>query len=607
MKISRSIAFFTLGLALAAVARSEGMGPRDLSVGIKISKPLTREDIRYRSRLEMQGSTSIFQLASSDDQILKTKVFEYLSGFQMDPELEIRKISEMSLPTGRHSLRYKFYWRGIPLYNIILSTHLTRGELYFVGEVPVGTLALTSEDLKNTPSMNQVAVQLDQLFSGEDFLYQPTDKNQLKIFPCIVDDQEYQFASCFSVEMKGVHYNGASNLERIIDLDRSSFSATGSISYYPKNPSSPVATENFELAESDKLENKYFTTAPYGAERSVSISKKFEFATSNPSFPEANIFAQANKMLEWYRSIGYNWDNKAIKLVMNSTDSANINNAGYYPRGTDGTSGPLVITGKGDGDILQNLSLDSDVVAHEIGHHMIFRSITSTKYDDNSTIKNHSGALHEGMADFFAYARSGDSCLGESICPAGSSLCIIPTCLRTAALSTTDWNYESSFYKSQPDAGVHIKGMLVAATLWDAMKAGGNNLEFAKLTLNSIDYLKSPASSYSDLFIALVSSDQELFAGKYCPAIFASAKARGLGTLAAAAGSCEKPKVIARSNSSAPIVGAAGATSGSSSAGPPKATLKRTSSSGCSAGTTNWSNMFHIILLAPLLYSRKRK
>ena len=607
MKLSRYIAFATFGLVLAAPVRSEGMGPRDLSIGIKISKPLTREDIRYRSHLELQDSTSIFQLASSNDQILKTKVFEYLSSFQMDPEIEIRKLSEVSLPTGRHSLRYNFYWRGIPLYNIILSTHLTRGELYFVGEVPVGTLNLTSQDLKNTPSMNQVARQLDQVFSGEDFLYQPADKNHLQIFPCIVDDLDYQFASCFSVELKGVYYNGASNLERIIDLERSSFSATGSISYYTKNPNTPAATESFEFSETDKLENKYFTTAPYGTERAISISRKFEFATSSQNFPEANIFAQANKMLAWYRSIGYNWDNKAIKLVMNSTDPANINNAGYFPRGTDGSSGPLVITGKGDGYTLQNLSLDSDVVAHEIGHHMIFRTITSTKYDDTSATKNHSGSIHEGMADFFAYARSGDSCLGESICPAGSSLCIIPNCLRTAALSKTDWNYESSFYKSQPDAGVHIKGMLVAATLWDAMKDGGNNLEFAKLTLNSIDYLKSPASSYSDLFIALVNSDKELFAGKYCPVILASAKARGLGTLAAAAGSCETPKVIPRSNSSVPIVGSTGASPNSSSTETSKTTLKKRSSSGCSAGTTNWSNIFHFILVAPLLYSRKHK
>ena len=297
MKLSRYIAFATFGLVLAAPVRSEGMGPRDLSIGIKISKPLTREDIRYRSHLELQDSTSIFQLASSNDQILKTKVFEYLSSFQMDPEIEIRKLSEVSLPTGRHSLRYNFYWRGIPLYNIILSTHLTRGELYFVGEVPVGTLNLTSQDLKNTPSMNQVARQLDQVFSGEDFLYQPTDKNHLQIFPCIVDDLDYQFASCFSVELKGVYYNGASNSERIIDLERSSFSATGSISYYTKNPNTPVATESFELSETDKLENKYFTTAPYGTERAISISRKFEFATNSQNFPEANIFAQAASLL----------------------------------------------------------------------------------------------------------------------------------------------------------------------------------------------------------------------------------------------------------------------------------------------------------------------
>jgi len=583
------------------------MGAQDLSVGLKLSKPLTREEVRYRSRLETQSSPSIFQLASSDEKILKTKFSEYLSGFQMDPEMEIRLLSEVTLPTGRHSLRYYFYWRGIPLYNVILSAHLTRGELYFLGEVPVGTVGLTSENFQNMPTKSQVALHLDHFFSGEDFLYQPSDKSHLKIFPCLMDEPNYQFASCFSVEVKGTQYNGVANVETIMDLERSSFSATGSISYYPKNPKGQLATESFEVSQTNSLENMYFKTAPYGADRAISSANKFEFPASSPNFPEANIFAQANKMLEWYRSIGYNWDNKSIKLIMNSTDAKDINNAAYYPRGTDGSSGPLIITGKGDGDVLQNLSLDSDVVAHEIGHHMVFRTVTSTKFDDKSATKNHSGAIHEGMADFFAYARSGDSCLGESICPPGSPICVISGCLRTAALSKTDWNYESSFYKSQSDSGVHIKGMLVAATLWDAMKAGGNNLDFAKVALNSIDYLKSPASSYSDLFAALVSSDRELFAGKFCPAIMASANARGLGSAAAAAGTCESPKLVTRTNSSAPIVGAIRATQGASPADAPKSRLKERSSSGCSAGATNWSNVFHLFLMAPLFYSRKRK
>jgi len=608
LKTHLSILFFTSGLFLDGQALSGSMGPRDLSAPFKADKPITREEIRHRDRLETVTSPSIFQLASMDDQILKSKVSEFLSNYQIDEEMEVRLIDEMKLATGRHSLRYGFFWRDLPIYNLVLSAHLMRGELYFVGDLPIGTLSLTSKDLEEIPKEKQVSSQLDLYFAGEDFLYQPSDKSGLKVSPCIIDDQGYEIASCFHVSVKGVSYQGAARVDSLVDLERTSFSASGSITFYPKNPNSATVTETFDISPNNKLENPYFFTAPMGAERASSPENKFEYAPASPNFPEANIFAQANKMLEWYRSIGYNWDNRAIKLIMNATDMTNINNAGYYPRGTDGASGPVIVTGKGDGSTLRNLSLDSDVVAHEIGHHMIFRTITSTKFDDTSANKNHSGAIHEGMADFFAYARTGDSCLGESICPPGSPMCIVPSCLRTAALSKTDWNYESSFYKSQPEAGVHIKGMLVAATLWDAMKAGGNNAEFSKVALNSIDYLKSPASSYSDLFVALVSSDKELFGGKYCPAILASAAARGLGGVAAEAGTCETPKVKTRTNSSTPIVGAGG-TSGAApetQAQAAKAAVKKRQTGGCSVGGTDPSHFFTFLLLAPLVRSRKR-
>ena len=587
-------------------ASSGQMGPVDASVNADIIKSV-REEVRYRGNSHFQSLQGPFELLSSDELPLKKEVDEFLSNYDIDGKIEIRPLREKITTSGRNSIIYGFFLNGIPFYNFIFSSHMTRTEVFFTGDIPTGPVEL---DLTTSPSESTVRELLNHSFTSTDFLFSPEKISSLVLSPCIVDrPQQYVLGSCFSLVMAGVSYEGAATNDELTELNRTSFSLTANISYYEKNPAISVTTADFEVNDSGNLENRYFVTAPQNAARASATGGKFIFQPSNSSFPEANIFAQANSMFTWYNSIGYKWDSKQIKLMMDATDDKNINNAGYYPKGLDGTSGPVVITGRGGGGVLKNLSLDSDVVAHELGHHMIFRTITSTKFDDTSTTKNHSGAIHEGMADFFAYAKSGDSCLGESICPPGTTMCVVDNCLRTAKLSATEWNYESSFYKEQPSEAVHIKGMLVAAFMWDAMAQASDKNEFAKVALNAIDYLKSPASNYTDLVLGLVSSDKELFSGKYCEAIKSSSKSRGLTAAANAIGDCASPKVATKTNTSAPIVGGSGATGGTpGSTGPAKKTFnKKSTSSGCSAGGQNWSNLFNLLLLCPLFYQKPRK
>jgi hypothetical protein len=603
LKISCLILFQTSGKLLASPGQ---MGPKDASLSADVIKSV-REEVRHRGNARLESLQGPFGLISSDELPLKLEVEEFLSIYNLDDKIEVRSLREKVTASGRHSIVYGFFYNGIPFYNFIFSSHMVRSEVFFTGDLPIGPVNLSTNSAP--PSMNRVRELLDRAFSGADFLYSPESLSSLVVSPCIVDRlDQYVLGGCFSVVMAGVNYEGAATQDELTELNRTSFSATASVSYYEKNPVIAPITSNFDVNDTGKLENKYFITAPQNATRAATTDGKFVFLPSSPNFPEANIFAQANNMFTWYSSIGYIWDNKQIRLMMDATDEKNINNAGYYPKGLDGASGPVVITGRGGGGVLKNLSLDSDVVAHELGHHMIFRTITSTKFDDTSNVKNHSGAIHEGMADFFAYAKSGDSCLGESICPPNTTMCVVDNCLRTAKLSTTEWNYESSFYKEQPAEAVHIKGMLVAAFMWDAMSQSDNRNEFSKVALNSIDYLKSPASNYTDLVLALVSSDRELYSSKFCEAIKSSAKARGLVSAANAIGDCAAPKVATKSNTSAPIVGGTSTNGGTAGTAPPaKKPFKQSSSSGCSAGGQNLSNLFNLLLLLPLFYQRSRK
>src|SRR5690606_34583582 len=105
------------------------------------------------------------------------------------------------------------------------------------------------------------------------------------------------------------------------------------------------------------------------------------------------------------------------------------------------------------------LSTNSDVVAHEFGHHVEFESLQETRGE--------SLVMNEGLTDYFAMARSGDSCLGESICPYNSSInCEVnqkapkQSCLRSATAVKYVLNENT-----KTDA--HFKSQFISGMLWD--------------------------------------------------------------------------------------------------------------------------------------------
>jgi hypothetical protein len=143
-----------------------------------------------------------------------------------------------------------------------------------------------------------------------------------------------------------------------------------------------------------------------------------------------------------------------------------------------------------DSDALVNLARDADVVAHEFSHHVIVGSLTSRSGE--------SGILHEGYADYFAYAMSGDPYLAESVQP-GSPY------LRTALLPAAD-RYDD------PDVqqwSAHDLGQLWSAVLWalrdDAGADAADQLAYA-----SVRYLGA-SSGFADAVLGLLNADRDLF------------------------------------------------------------------------------------------------
>ncbi|RYZ56979.1 MAG: hypothetical protein EOP07_11180 [Proteobacteria bacterium] len=254
----------------------------------------------------------------------------------------------------------------------------------------------------------------------------------------------------------------------------------------------------------------------YAFAQEPSFTFNYNPANESNKFTQASIFTHTNVALSWLKSHGYkNFGDTQIKLLAHAKISGDVNNALYQP--ASGGAAPMILVGDGDGNVLQNLGTDADVVSHELGHHVVYKTVTD--------IRGESLVIHEALADYFTFARTGNACLGESICPntpVGLQVCAVPRqCLRSGE---NDYAYGDADLPEQ----AHLRGQFISGLLWDLTKK--DNIpqdDVTSLVLKSVDLLVSN-SGYKHLIVAMLLVDHAEFRDKYCPTILARAKVRGL-------------------------------------------------------------------------------
>ncbi len=296
---------------------------------------------------------------------------------------------------------------------------------------------------------------------------------------------------------------------------------THNIQSYDRDPVSNLHTKLFKEEVSDKsLSNSYFLTDPStnesGIEHAIaSPSGDYIFSPEEDSFAEASLFVHVNEHLKFFKSLGYNWTGPNPLIVKFHTLEEDARNNAYYQIPNASQSSPLIVIGEADGVMLKNLALDSDVVSHELGHHIIFKNIRKTTGE--------SLVLHEGLADYFVFAKTGDSCLGRSICVADSPVCIVDQCLRVASKTL---EYESKTYK---DYNAHRRGQLVSGFIFELQEFIEPKL-VTQMTYNSLDLLASN-SGFKHLILALMLTDYKMNQGVNACKIYDAAVKRGFGNL----------------------------------------------------------------------------
>jgi len=317
--------------------------------------------------------------------------------------------------------------------------------------------------------------------------------------------------------------------DEIVEGFSLAFDATAKVKAYHSNPKHPDPAKqalvefSVEVSGDGTLRNDYFITG-FGDD-TVRNTAPFDADQSNARhFDEQSSFAHVNRQFQFVSQFGYVWKGPKPMMVLTSFSGAGQGNAQYMP--FDGKSGPFIIIGPDYPGMLTNLAIDSDVVSHEFGHHVVFGSVTVVPKGSESIV------VHEGLADAMTFYASGDYCLAESICPAttpkpaSQEPCFLPKqCLRTAEnrMKYLDPSYMSNSSKA------HIRGQVISGLFAD-LKIGGaipsDNLN--KLLVATVTYLPRQATVKS-VVVALLDADFALFGQQYSSIIKNAASSRAMG------------------------------------------------------------------------------
>lgn len=341
--------------------------------------------------------------------------------------------------------------------------------------------------------------------------------SNLSATPCLWDD-EHELVAAWDIDVMTAigPIHGFANGAHIFAAAPRAFDIDGTARIYDHNSEGSLIDATLhDLDPSGLLKTGRFTTSlPRGIAPAKNTSGQFIVDPTHATFGEISLFANAELMADWFdqREKHHSLGCLPIEIKPHYVFSGgNINNGTY--KADDGDGHPVILMGDGDGIDLKNLSTDMEAVSHEIGHHIIYRTLTDTADAESVT-------LHEALADFFVFARTNNPCLGDTLCPEASGICYVKNqCLRTA---------DNSLNFTDPDLPkeAHRRSQLFSGMLWDlGLKLGLDTV--TAIVFKSIDYLL-PRSTYRDLIAALALADTDLNRGINACAIFQEAENRGL-------------------------------------------------------------------------------
>lgn len=432
----------------------------------------------------------------------------------------------LGLTTGTRSIDFGFHVAGVPVCRVQARAHVrVNGEAVVLGTLP-------QVDANEPPPPASPSDWPDLELALRHAAAAVEDASHVKLKSATrcfhVRSGHLMHAYDLLLSVDGLPWTALADGYEVFALAKGYFDAfdvNGTAKVHPNNvlKGSPTAVKLKGLIGDGTLTSEYIkTVVPSGTTPAKEESHAFNYPPlSDPRYDEAAVFHYAQRHLSFVQSLGFAWYGPTPLLVKLHVKPAGRSNNALFVPAMDADDNPTISIDDGDGVELQKLALDADVISHELGHHVVFETLKKT--DGEALV------LHEGLADFFLFARADDPCLGESICPEGSNACIMEAqCLRSGAL---DLRYGDDDWKSW--AGSlnrlgHLHSQVISGMLWDVRRDGLMSVtDLAKLVLRAISLLNED-SGFADFLAALVAADEELHAGQHVAKLKGAAVARGL-------------------------------------------------------------------------------
>ena len=181
------------------------------------------------------------------------------------------------------------------------------------------------------------------------------------------------------------------------------------------------------------------------------------------------------------------------------------------------TSGRFVYLGQPIAGFVHEVSSATDLVIHETTHAVLYgHDIQPT------SLRREAGALHEGYADYFAAAVTGDPAIGEWLYipfPNGATRVDQPLPAWHAS------NYDRIGFGGGEAASPWGNGMILSSALWDLRTAIGPSAD--SLVIESLDYMPS-APQWGHFANALLQADIDHHDARHQTAILIALLRRGI-------------------------------------------------------------------------------
>jgi hypothetical protein len=527
-----------------------------------------------------------FKLFDARFMTLDRSVRDWIHERLQNPAIQLRSQSGLGLAAGEDEerMQYEFAVNSVPFCDLKVHAYQIRGYA-----TPVVMGSIPDFDANAVPQLHDWPTQQQALESVRRYMAGIGGDSNVELqsgYRCIaLDANEPVPVWKMVVSIDRLPYVVLAG-EAVFRMNPHYFDATGTARVFDSNPFDGQLVDYTvgRLIGDGTLTSDVFITEPVGVERVKSDEHRFVFDVRDKGFDETSVFIHATEALEWFNSLGFRYSSKKLfKLKPHAIINGDKNNALYTPETS--SSGPTILIGDGDGIWLQNLPKDADVVSHEFGHHVIFQSLKE--------VRGESLVLHEGLADFFTFARTGNACLGESICPVGSPIpCeVMAQCLRSG---------ETTYRLGDPDLPkeAHRRSQFISGMLWDLRKDGEiPRDDLTAIVFSGVKYLLD-GSGYHDFILSLLMADKQLYDGKYSCTIYNAALDRGLSSEISDF-SCE---------GALPSLSAgAGSSSSAGSSSPSVKSTGSSSKSGCATiGNNDLANsqvfgVYLLIFLLPLI------